>query len=259
LAESEGAMEKVMTADDTARFAPIDFRERAQLDELMDGPCSFEDLRGCLRDLETVNRLTRAHRPTMDWLERVAEPLAGSGTSVCRLRLVDVGSGHGDMLRAIERWARGRGVGLELIGVDVNANAIRAAREATPAGSCIRWVVGDVCGCAEAQGADLITVSGVTHHMTEEEIVRLLAWMERTARVGWMVTDLHRKEVPYRVFDALMRGPWWHRFIRPDGLASIRRSFVAEDWVRMCSAAGLGAVEIRECRPARPCVARATS
>jgi hypothetical protein len=64
--------------------------------------------------------------------------------------------------------------------------------------------------------------------------------------------------VPYTIFSATMHGPWWHKFIRPDGLASIRRSFLAEDWVRMCAAAGLGAgdVEIRECRPARLCLGR---
>jgi hypothetical protein len=55
-----------------------------------------------------------------------------------------------------------------------------------------------------------------------------------------------------------MRGPWWHRFIRPDGLRSIRRSFLAEDWMRICAAAGLSAgdIEIREHRPARICVSR---
>jgi SAM-dependent methyltransferase len=245
----------------------IDFSQRADLTELMDGPCSFEELRGCLRDLEVVNRLTRAHRPTLLWLERVVDSMQSPDpTSENRdgvhprlpLKIVDVGCGYGDMLRTIEQWAARRRVAVELVGVDVNANAIRAARDATPATGRVRWVVGDVCACVEAQDADVITVSGVTHHMTEEDIVRLLAWMERTARVGWIVTDLHRKPVPYRLFGALMRGPWWHRFIRPDGLASIRRSFVAEDWARMCAAAGVdrGAVEIQEHRPARLWVGR---
>ena len=226
----------------------------------MDGPCSYEDLRACLRDLEVVNRLTRAHRPTLLWLERIvaSHPAYRDAAAGHPLKIVDVGCGYGDMLRTIERWAAGRGIAVELIGVDVNANAIRAAREATAAPDKITWVTGDVCACVEAQDADVITVSGVAHHMAEEEIVRLLAWMERTAHVGWIVTDLHRKPVPYGVFGALMRGPWWHRFIRPDGLASIRRSFVAEDWARMCAAAGVeaAAVEIREYRPARLWVGR---
>src|ERR1039458_5400424 len=220
----------------------------------MDGPCSYEELRDCLRHLAWVNRLTRAHRPVMQWVERVAQAQSGRDRP---LKIVDVGCGYGDMLRRIDRWAAQRGVAVELVGVDVNENAVRAAREATPAGS-ITWVQGDVIACAEAAGADLVTATGMMHHLTEAEIVGLLEWMERTARVGWLVVDLHRKPVPYRVFEVAMRGPWWHRFIRPDGLRSIRRSFLAEDWRRMCAAAGLdaGAVAIREHRPARLCVER---
>jgi 2-polyprenyl-3-methyl-5-hydroxy-6-metoxy-1,4-benzoquinol methylase len=232
-----------------------DFSERAELEEQMDGPCSYEELRDCLRHLAWVNRLTRAHRPVMQWVERVAQAQSGRDRP---LKIVDVGCGYGDMLRRIDRWAAQRGVAVELVGVDVNANAVRAAREATPAASRIQWLIGDVYTCEAAAGTDLVTASGMTHHLAEAEIVRLLEWMERTARVGWFIVDLHRKPVPYRVFDVMMRGPWWHRFIRPDGLRSLRRSFLAEDWQRMCSAAGLeaGAVAIREHKPARLWVQR---
>ena len=221
----------------------------------MDGPCSYEELRDCLRHLAWVNRLTRAHRPVMQWVERVAQAQSGRDRP---LKIVDVGCGYGDMLRRIERWAERRGVAVELVGVDVNANAARAAREATPAASRITWVHGDVQTCTETADADLVTATGMMHHLTEAEIVGLLEWMERTARVGWFIVDLHRKPVPYRVFDVMMRGPWWHRFIRPDGLRSLRRSFLAEDWRRMCAAAGLdaGTVAIREHRPARLWVER---
>jgi SAM-dependent methyltransferase len=252
----------------------LDFSRRADIQELMDGPCSYEELRACLRDLAIVNRLTLAHRPTMLWLKEMLSPTSrpsgawtrhpdSSSTSQDRdagrsIKLVDVGCGYGDLLRKVERWAGERGVRMELIGVDVNANAVRAAREATPAASRIQWVVGDACTCAEAQGADIATVSTVTHHLSEEEIVRLLQWMEQTTRLGWIVTDLHRRPVPYRIFSVAARGPWWHSFIRPDGLKSIRRSFVEEDWQRICAAAGLGfgEVEIRAHRPARLVVSR---
>jgi len=242
----------------------LDFSRRADIEEEMDGPCSYEDLRGCLRHLAVVNRITRAHRPILQWLDEVAHairprsPTAQERDVGRPLKIVDVGSGYGDMLRRIERWARRCGVAVDLLGVDVNANSVRAAREATPADSAIRWVHGDVYSCAEVAEADMFTVSGMTHHLTEAEIVRLIAWIEQASRLGWFIVDLHRKPVPYRVFDVAMRGPWWHRFIRTDGLRSLRRSFLAEDWVRMCAAAGMGAedVEIREHRPARLCVER---
>jgi SAM-dependent methyltransferase len=238
----------------------LDLSERAELRECMDEPCSYEELRACLRHLAWVNRLTRAHRPVMRWVQRVVDSIPTSQKRDVGhpLKIVDVGCGYGDMLRQIEKWAILRGVAVELVGVDVNANAVRAAREATPAASGITWVHGTACASPEAAGADLVTATGMMHHLPEAEIVRLLDWMEHTARVGWLIVDLHRKPVPYRVFNAVTRFGWWHPFIRPDGLASIRRSFLTEDWQRMCSAAELnaGAVSIREHRPARLCVER---
>jgi SAM-dependent methyltransferase len=235
---------------------PLDLSRRADLDqvtELMDGPCSYEELRECLRDLSRVNRLTLAYRPVMAFVER-AVALAPAGT---RLRIVDVGSGFGDTLRKIERWAVERRVSVELVGVDLNADAVRAARETTPAASAVRFVAGDVFSVPEAQEADLVICSLVMHHLQEPEIVRILAWMERTARAGWFVCDLHRMPVPYRLFSALMRGPWWQRFIRVDGLASIRRGFRHDDWERMCRAAGVWeSVQLLTYRPARLCVER---
>jgi hypothetical protein len=46
--------------------------------------------------------------------------------------------------------------------------------------------------------------------------------------------------------------------VRHDGPVSIARSFVPEDWQRMCSAAGLDlrAVSIEPFKPARLCVGR---
>ncbi len=235
----------------------LDFSRRAWLEEDVDGPCPYEDLRDCLRDLAIVNRIVFAHRAILRWLTEVVDSRPATPPHRA-LRIVDVGCGYGDMLRRIERWALHRELPVELIGIDVNGNGLRAAREATPSGSGIRWIHGDATTCAETAKADVIIASGMTHHLTDTEIVGLLQWMERSAEVGWMICDLHRKPVPYKVFSIAMRGPWWHRFIRTDGLRSIRRSFLAEDWERLCAAAGLDAadVRIREHWPARLCVER---
>lgn len=234
-------------------MSKLDFLRRADLEELMDGPCSYEELRACLHDLSWVNRITLAYRPTMNFLARVL----GDGSGTETRRIVDVGCGYGDTLRLIERWAETRGLSVSLLGADLNPNTIRAAREATPPESRIEWFAGDVTGCEAAARADVILCSLVTHHLREDEIVALLRWMETTARVGWYICDLHRRAVPYYLFSVLMRGPWWHRFIRHDGMASIRRSFLRDDWERICAAAGAGAeVSIRTYRPARLCVER---
>lgn len=215
----------------------------------MDHPCSFEELQGCLRDIARVNQLTLAYHPTLVWLRK----LTTTRELTSPLRIVDVGCGYGDSLRRIDRWAARRGLAVELTGIDLNADAIRAAREAS-AGHRIQWVHGDAYSLDPAR-IDVVLSSLLTHHLEEAEIVRFLRWMEETARVGWFVNDLHRRLFPYRVFAWMVKMLPLHPFVRHDGLVSIRRSFLREDWARFCGAAFLGStVRIEEHRPARLCV-----
>jgi SAM-dependent methyltransferase len=244
-----------------------DLSRRADLDqvtELMDGPCSYEELRACLRDIAKVNTLTLAHRPTLAFLERaterrIADDASGAYSTIDSgpIRIVDVGCGDGDMLRRIDRWAAARNLEVELTGVDLSADAIQAALPATPATSRIEWIAGDWASYP-VDTTDIIVSSLLTHHLPEEEIVRFLRWMEATARRGWFINDLHRRAVPYWVFTGMAAVAGWHPFVRHDGPVSIRRSFVEEDWQRMCAEAGLDAdsVQVVANWPARLCVER---
>ena len=233
----------------TRRGEALDFAVRAELTEWMDEPCSYQEFRACLVSLRRSNRLTFNYRPTMQWLERfcaVRRPL----------HVVDVGSGGGDMLRRVERWAGRRGVPVVLTGIDLNPYAERAAREFTPVRSRIRWVTGDVFTDG-LEPPDLVISSLVTHHLPEPEIVRLLRWMEGAATTGWFVNDLSRSAVPYHFYRVFARVMRFHRFVRHDGPVSIRRAFRREDWARMLAAAGLaGVAEVYGVRPARLCVSR---
>jgi SAM-dependent methyltransferase len=219
----------------------------------MDQPCTYKELNACLRDIARVNRLTGAYRPTFLWLEELVAQCAQD----CEpLQIVDVGCGYGDSLRRMYAWAAKRGVPVGLTGIDLNADAIRAARAATPKSMDIRWVHGDAFSYKPVAGIDVVLSSLLTHHLADAEIVRFLAWMEQTARRGWFVNDLHRMMFPYRAFGWIVKVLPFHRFVKHDGLVSIRRSFLSEDWQRLCWEAGLRMEEIsiREYRPARLCV-----
>jgi 2-polyprenyl-3-methyl-5-hydroxy-6-metoxy-1,4-benzoquinol methylase len=234
--------------------ADVDFSRRAspsELPEWMDEPCSYEDFRKCLIDLGQVNRLTLSYRPTLAFLEQLVAAAPGQA-----LRIVDVGSGGGDMLRTIERWAKGRGVRVSLTGIDLNPHAARAAREFAPADSAITWITGDAF--AYKQPIDVVLSSLFTHHLEEPEIVRFLAWSEAVARRGWFVNDLCREPLPYKLFDVLAKVMRWHRFVQHDGPVSFRRSFREDDWGRTLSEAGIEATNVRLARwtPGRLCVER---
>lgn len=237
-------------------MAKLDLARRAnpeELPELMDQPCTYEELAACLRDIARVNRLTGAYRPTFDWL---AELVKRQAKDTGLLQIVDVGCGYGDSLRRLHGWAARQGIAMSLTGIDLNGDAIRAAAAATSKDMKIRWVHGDAFSYDGE--VDVVLSSLLTHHLEETEIVRFLAWMEARARRGWFVNDLHRKAFPYYAFRVISNVLPFHRFVRYDGPVSIRRSFIAEDWQRMCAAARLpvGEFSIREYRPARLCVGR---
>jgi SAM-dependent methyltransferase len=232
----------------------LDLSRRADLIEMMDRPCTYEELRACLHDIAQVNRLTFAYRPTITWMEK----LVATHPPSAPLRVVDVGCGYGDTLRKICSWAKSRGIPVMLTGIDLNPDAIRAAREATPPTQRIEWIVGDALADAATGEIDVVINSLLTHHLTDAQIIHFLRWMEQRTRLGWFINDLHRQPVPYHLFRLLTRFTTWHPFVKYDGPVSIRRSFLAEDWQQLIASAGLSpdTISIQEYRPARLCVSR---
>jgi len=234
----------------------LDFRFRAnvaELTEFMDEPCSREELRACLSDLARVNRWFRSHRPTLDWLESL--DLRQLGEPVI---ILDVGCGYGDMLRRVERWARTRGIAVELCGLDLNPDAIGIAEEATAPESRIRWMAGDVFEYEPDRPVHLVINSLFAHHLEDADVVRLLQWMEAHALTGWFVNDLFRAPIPYHLFGWFARLMRLHPFVRHDGPVSFARAFQPQDWHTLCASAGFSESDYRivSHKPARLCVAR---
>lgn len=230
-----------------------DFSRRAELTELMDEPASRDELRACLRDLERVNRWTLGYRPLLQWL-RTAVPARNSHP----IHVLDVGCGYGDTLRRIEEWSSKQHAGVELTGMDVSNDTVDIAAEASPQTSKIRWIAGDIFTYKPDKPVHIVISSLFTHHLDDANVIRFLKWMELHAVLGWFVNDLSRDAIPYhlfRIFSRLMR---FHPYVQHDGPVSIARSFVAQDWHRLCGAAGVngGKVTIRGYTPGRLCVAR---
>ena len=214
----------------------------------MDAPgIDQADLARCLDDLAVVNSATLARPPTVGFVRRAARGRTA-------LSVLDVGFGQGDMLRRVGRWGRRRGVTLRLSGVDLSPASKVAAEAATPEWMGIEYRTGDVFD--EAPGrVDVIVSSLFTHHLSDAEVVLFLQWMERTARVGWFVNDLHRHPLAYHGFRALSGLAGWHPMVRHDGPVSVTRAFTRRDWVRLLEEAGLQA-RVRWHLPFRYCVGR---
>jgi SAM-dependent methyltransferase len=205
----------------------------------------------CLVELDFINRLTLTHRPTLRWLAEATKALPVGAT----LSVLDVAYGHGDLLRAIGRWADQRGLKARLSGIDLNPRSAAAARDATPSWIPIDYRTGDVFSYAPTERPDFIVSSQFAHHLGDPEVVKFLTWLEGASRYGWHIADLERHALPYYGFRVLSGLMGWHRIVRSDGSISIARSFRRGEWQTYLNMAGLTA-EISSHKPFRICVSR---
>jgi len=222
-------------------------RRKEQMDDDGLDPATYAAV---VADLARVNRLTMVYRPTIGFIARA---LAGR----TRFRLLDVGFGQGDMLRAIAGWAGKRGVAAELVGIDLNPRSEAAARPVTPAQLSIDYRTGDYADCA-GEGWDFVISASVTHHMSDAQIHAFLRFMEAEAAMGWYVNDIRRHWFAYYGFPLLARIMFWHAMVREDGRLSIARSFRPEEWRRLIRDSGIDPAGPRVVRrfPFRLCVER---
>ena len=213
---------------------------------------SAADFAECLADLATVNSVTVARPPTIAFMRRVSRGMKAGA----QLSVLDVGFGEGDMLRRVYRWGVRRGLRMELSGVDLNPWSATAARAATPAAMDIRFITSDLFDLPWGE-TDVVISSLFTHHLTDAQVVEFLVWMERRARRGWFVNDLHRHPIAFHGFRLLSGAAGWHRFVQHDGPISVARSFRRRDWEALLRRAGLaGRATVRWHVPFRLCISR---
>ena len=224
-------------------------RRSTTLEEMDAETTTVAEYARCLRDLAGVNRITLTHRATLRWLARATRDVPQGG----HIGVLDVAYGHGDLLRAIHRWAGRRGLNVMLEGIDLNPRSAEVARAATAPEMAVRYCTGDVFAFVPHPLPDLIVSSQFAHHLTDDEVVRFLQWLDRYAVRGWFIADLHRHALAYYGFPLLARLAGWHRIVRLDGQISIARGFRRGEWERLLAQAGIKA-EIRWSFPFRYCV-----
>jgi 2-polyprenyl-3-methyl-5-hydroxy-6-metoxy-1,4-benzoquinol methylase len=218
-----------------------DLSHRSTGPEIMDSAAiPFPQFDRALGQIEAVNALTLGYRPILRWLGR--QDLSGlRGKAVT---ILDVGCGRGALLRSIYGWARRRSLDVRLSGIDIHPWAKDAAERATPAHMQIEYQCGDILVC-DPEPAELVVCSHVTHHLTDEAVVKFLRRLDGLARRGWFVSDLHRHPASYLLAKSLLCVAPVDRMLRSDGPTSVLRAFTARDWREYLHRAGIPTVRHR--------------
>lgn len=151
--------------------------------------------------------------------------------------VLDIGSGGGDVPRALARWAARDGYQVQITAIDPDPRAHTwATRQPAVKGVMFRQAFSrDLV--AEGRSFDVVVSNHLLHHLDVAELQALLADSQQLARVRAVHSDISRSRWGYLLFSA---GTWAffpRSFIREDGLTSIRRSYTADE-LRAAAPAG---------------------
>jgi ubiquinone/menaquinone biosynthesis C-methylase UbiE len=205
------------------------FSERTTQPEHFDGQRTAAELRAAYQQLARVNRLFALHDPYTRLMSRWL------GQENCReLSILDVGAGDGWLGRRIERWAARRGWTWRVTDLDCNQLPLglnHGSRRVT--GSALSLPFGPA-------SFDVVIASQMTHHFnSDEEVVAHFTETWRVARQGVFVTDMQRSPFLYAVLWLTLPFLRVTGHMRADGLLSVKKSFVVNEWAALAHRAGI--------------------
>lgn len=199
-------------------------------------------LRRNLDELETINTWLGGYAPVLDALDRL-RPHFPAGRP---LRLADLGSGGGDTLRQIARWARRHAIPVELTGIDANPFMLDYAASKARQYPEINFRRQDIFSAEfQAQPFDILTCSLFCHHFSDAALVDLLPKWQQQAGVAVIINDLHRHPLAYhsiRWLTRLFRGSY---LVQNDAPLSVARAFTRLNWQQLLQQAGIRQYTLR--------------
>lgn len=217
--------------------------QRVDLPEAMDGRGLDEALLAHdLRNLELLNRLFAGRSV----VRKRVRPLLQSLPPGAEVRVLDIGSGAGDLCAALLELGRETGHLVRLTSLDAHPQIQSYARERL-AGDKVHFLRGDARAIPLRDGAfDLAICTLALHHFTREDAAAVLREMRRVSRRWAVVSDLTRGETAYGAVwlaTRFTRNP----MTRLDGPLSVQRAYTPEELQALGEAAGwFGARLVRE-------------
>ena len=204
----------------------VDTSKRSSETEIMDDFTMKGVLfRDTLDKLEIINRLLGGNKVTIKGLKELLKNKSKNKI----ITIVDLGCGHGDILRDIAKFGRKNNYTFRLIGIDANIAAIDYAKELSCEYSELSFKAIDIFSeDFKKQSYDIVLCTLFLHHFKNNELISFLKMIIERATIGVVVNDLHRHKLAYYLFK-LIGFFVKNKMIREDGLTSILRAFKKKD------------------------------
>ena len=210
----------------------INTKQRTDKEELMDDFSIGGDLlRDTLDKLEKINRWLGGNKVTVNGLKALLK----NHPKEQKITIVDIGCGHGDILRDVAKFGRKEGYKFKLIGVDANSAAIDYANELSMEYPELSFKTQDIFSKDfKSETFDVVIATLFLHHFKEEQLVSFLKNTLKQTKIGMVVNDLHRHTLAYYLF-LLLSIFISNKMIIEDGLTSVLRGFKRDDLEKISS------------------------
>ncbi|MGB1170086.1 MAG: methyltransferase domain-containing protein [Flavobacteriaceae bacterium] len=180
-----------------------------------------KEYRDTLDKLEIINRLLGGNSVTIKGLSKLL--LSQSRSNI--ITIIDLGCGHGDILRDVAKYGRKNKYKFKLIGIDANPNAIAYAQELSKDYPEISFETADIFSeDFNKQTYDIILCTLFLHHFESNKLITFLKSATKKATIGAVINDLHRHKLAYYLFK-LVGIFIKNKMVKEDGLTSVLRAF----------------------------------
>jgi len=215
----------------------IDFlKSRRFVEEDMDNfSLQGKELKVTISELSTVNK----YLGNTNVILNVLKPLIQHNNKP--LRIVDLGCGGADILRAIANYSAKIGKEVHLTGIDGNSNIIELAKVNTQVSPAINFIASDILHPNFVlPGCDILISTHFMYHFTDQELISFLRKNANSIHHKIIFSELQRSVISYRGFQLLGFILGFSKMILSDGLKAISRSFRKKELLDIFDEARVG-------------------
>jgi len=221
------------------------FKHRSYEAEIIDDlSFSGKDLVPTFRAIESINYWLGGNKVSLRGVKKVLQPKS-NGVPKKKVRILDLGCGSGDGLRALADWGIKQNFTLVLEGWDANPHIIELAKEKSSSYANIVFKVINIFDDGVRYANYDIVVCGLfLHHFKETEIIELFQKIKEDGAKALVINDLHRHWLAYSLFNLLCFVFRYPKVAWMDGLLSIRKGFIRSELELLARSAQLIPIDI---------------
>lgn len=145
-------------------------------------------------------------------------------------RIVDFGSGAGDLALWMASACRRRGVSPRIFCIDHDPRVIRFARKACAGEEAVTVIEGSFEDIHRRVGAvDYLFSNHLLHHLPPLDLPSIVSDIHRISRRGFLLNDLTRSHYAFLLYTLLAGVAFRRSFAFYDGRLSIRRAYTVAE------------------------------